>query len=378
MKVNDEQANLQRRLAEAAQAMNDVVGSEAQQSGFPDKVWKLAASADLLGIPFDVEFGGLGHSLPSTVEAFEAFGQALADSGVGFSISTHVVSTGIPLQLFASDYLKRRYLPSICDGSMIGAHAITEPDSGSDASSMQTTAERVGDGYLLSGHKQFISNASIADLIVVYARCGDGGSGTSAFLIPTDSLGLLVESPVDKMGLTRSPMSNVTLDNCYVPAVNLIGEPGSGFFILDRVMKWEILISFSIVVGAMQRRLERCVRRARSRHQFGKAIGSHQSISNKLVDMKIDTETSRRWIRETAERMNAGREVTSDVAITKLLVSESNLRSSLDAVQIFGGAGYLSETGLEAEVRDAVGGTIYSGTSEIQRNRIASMLGLNP
>lgn len=156
----------------------------------------------------------------------------------------------------------------------------------------------------------------------------------------------------------------------------MLGRVGGGFMVMDHVMKREILFSFIVNVGEMQHRLERCVEYAKTRKSFGKAIGSYQTIANKIVDMKVQLETARKWLYDTGEKLQAGENVTQDLAIAKLVTSESNLASSLSAVQIFGGHGYMAEFGLEMEVRNAVGGTIYSGSNEIQYNRIASTLGL--
>ena len=156
----------------------------------------------------------------------------------------------------------------------------------------------------------------------------------------------------------------------------LIGSVGAGFLVLDHVMKWEILCSFSVTVGEMQHRLDRCLDYARSRTQFGSPIGSFQLVSSKLVEMKIGVETSRRWLFDTAEKLLRRENIAVDLAITKLVTSENNVASALAAVQVFGGHGYMTETGIEKELRNAVAGTIYSGTSEIQRQRIATLIGL--
>jgi alkylation response protein AidB-like acyl-CoA dehydrogenase len=284
----------------------------------------------------------------------------------------------VPIQRFGKEALKQRYLSAICNGTMIGAHAITEPSSGSDALGMKTTAVADGDFYVLDGSKTFITNGPIADLFIVYARTDPkpGAWSVSAFVVERNTPGFSVGPPMEKMGLRTSPLCELFFDNCRIPAGNMIGKPGLGFSILDYVMKWEILCSFIINVGEMQHRFERCVEYARTRRQFNTPIGSFQSIANKIVDMKIRVETARSWLYQTGARFQAGANVTTDIAIAKLLASESNVASALDAIQIFGGNGYMTEYGLEKELRNAVAGTIYSGTSEVQRDRIAKMLGL--
>jgi alkylation response protein AidB-like acyl-CoA dehydrogenase len=364
-----------RRLGRALSA--DHIDDDAR-AAFPRSKWELIRECDLLALPFDESWGGLGQSLLTTMYVLEGLGWCCRDAGLSFSATTSMASTGIPLERFGSDDLKARYLPGICGGQLIGSHAITEPRGGSDALNMLTHADADGDHFVLNGSKTFVSNAPIADLFVVYARTHpDGGPlGITAFLIERGTPGLAVGPPLSKMGLRTSPLSEVFLDDCRVPRGQMIGRLGSGYRVLDYVMKREILFSFIVNVGEMQHRLDRCIEYARSRTQFGERIGSYQSIANKIVDMKIQIETSRMLLYDTATRLELGQDVTVDLAISKLVTSRANVASALDAVQIFGGYGYMTEYGVEKDVRNAVAGTIYSGTTEIQYNRIASMLGV--
>ena len=174
-------------------------------------------------------------------------------------------------------------------------------------------------------------------------------------------------------------MCDLTFDGCRVPASHALGGVGRGFLVLSHVMAWEVLCSFIVTVGEMQHRLERCVRYANERTAFGRPIGTFQSVANRIVDMRIGVETARRWLYGAAEALIAhpgARGAETEVAIAKLVTSEANVASALHAIQIFGGSGYLTKTGLEQALRDAVGGTIYSGSSEIQRTRIARLTGL--
>jgi alkylation response protein AidB-like acyl-CoA dehydrogenase len=375
---NDEQRALRDGVAAWCADLNDGHVERDREAAFSWDAWKRVQASGLLRLPFGERWGGLGQSLLTTMYVLEGLGEGCRDGGLAFSVTTHLVSAGVPLQRFGAESARDRYLPGICDGTVIGAHAITEPDGGSDALSMRTTARRAGDGWVLNGSKTFVSNGPVADLLVVYARThpDPGPLGVTAFLVPRDTPGLTVGRPVAKMGLRTSPLSELFLDDCVVPADHVVGRPGGGFLVLDHVMKWEILCSFIVNVGQMQHRLDRCVEYARGRSQFGQPIGSYQAISHKIVDMSIGVATSRRWLYDTARKLATGANVTTDIAISKLVTSEHNVASALAAVQIFGGYGYLAEYGLEKELRDAVAGTIYSGTSEIQRNRIAAMLGL--
>ena len=344
---------------------------------FPRAKWDLIRESGVIGLPFDKEWGGLGQDAMTMVYVLEHLGYGCRDSGLLFTLATQIVSMAIPIQRFGSDELKERYLRQLIDGSMISAHAISEPEAGSDATAMSTTATEDGDSYVINGKKAFCTSGPIADAITVYATTGDGGAtGISAFLVPTDTQGIRVGDPIPKMGLNTSPIGELEFTDCRVPKENLIGKAGGGFFILEHVMGWEILCIFIMMVGEMQRRLEECIRFAKTRTQFGAPIASNQYIAGKIVDQKIGVETSRKHLYDTAERMARGRSAITEIAMAKLVTSEANLSSALAAVQIFGGRGYMREAGLEKELRAAVGGPIYSGTNEMQRIRIASMLGL--
>lgn len=347
---------------------------------FPADTWKSVAESGILRLPFETRWGGSDQGLLTTMYILEDLGHGCRDGGLNFSVSTQMVSVGIPVQRFGSEELKARILPGICDGSALGAHAITEPQSGSDAMNMRTTATATDDGghFVIDGHKAFISNGPVADVFVVYTRTDPtpGPFGLTAFVVERGTPGFTVGPATDKMGLRSSPFCELFFDDCRIPAGNMIGKLGSGFTVMDHVLKWEILNSFSISTGEMQHRLERCIAFAKEREQFGQPIGSFQAIANRIVEMKIGVETSRKWIYDTAEKFLRGQSVTTDLAISKLVVSENNVASALSAVQIFGARGYATEYGIERELRNAVSGTIYSGTSEVQRQRIAKMLDL--
>jgi alkylation response protein AidB-like acyl-CoA dehydrogenase len=374
----DTSSALRDGLARWLDALNTTSTGHDGTSAFPWDRWKLVKDCGLLRLPFESRWGGLGADLRTTMHVLEKLGEGCRDGGLSFSVATHVASTGVPLQRFGSTRLKEVYLPKICAGDAIGAHAITEPDSGSDALNMHTTAVRDKDHFVLNGNKTFISNGPVADIFVVYARTHPAGGslGITAFLVERGTPGFDVGDPVAKMGLHSSPLSDLYFDGCRVPADNVVGRVGWGYRVLHHVMKREILYSFAISAGAMRHRLDRCVDYANTRRQFGKNIGSYQAVAHKIVEMKIGLETSRMWLYAAAEKVMTGVESTMDIAIAKLVTSENNTASALAAIQVFGGYGYLAEYGLEQELRDAVAGTVYSGTSEIQRNRIASMLGM--
>lgn len=377
----------QNELRELATSWGKRLGAHAMERedrhDFDWDAWAAIRESGLLSIPFAEQYGGLGKDLLTTLGVLEAFGYGCEDGGLSFALSTHMVSAGIALTRFASEAQKNRYLTEIVSGAWIGAHAITEPSGGSDAFKMQTRAVRTTrngvTGWCLQGSKTFISNAPIARLLVVYAATDAAKGalgGISVFLLETDTPGLMIGKSIAKMGLKSAPLAEVFFDDCFVPDEQMLGKEGLGFPILDYIMKWEILCSFGINLGEMQRRLEQCLDYAKTRQQFGQHIGAFQAISHKLADMKIKHETARLWLYRTAEKFQQGQNISLDLAITKILTSESNVDTALDAIQIFGGYGYMKEYGLERGLRDAVAGKIYSGTSEIQRNRIARLMGL--
>ncbi len=378
-KWTTEQRDLRIDFADSFAAWSEGHVERDRDSVFPHEQWKLVGDSGLLRLPFDPEWGGLGYDLLTTMFVLEGLGYGCRDNGLNSCVATQLVSTGIPLQRFGSKELKDRYLRSIAEGTRIGAHAITERQGGSDAASMRTSAVRQDDHFVINGEKCFISNGPVADIFLLYVRTkeGSGPFGMTCFIVERDTPGFEIGPTIEKMGLRTSPFCNLTFDNCRVPAANMVGREGKGFLILDYVMKWEVLCAFVVSLGAMRNRLERCVEFARSRTQFGSKIGSYQLIASKIVDMQIGLETARMWLYDTATEFLSGENVTMDLAITKLVTSEANVKSAADAVQIFGGRGYLTEFGLEKDLRDATGGTIYSGTSEIQRDKIARMLGVS-
>ncbi len=366
-------------IAELGSALSeDHIGWD-QRCEFPWHKWQMIRESGILGLPFPSEYGGSDQDLIATMKVLEALGYHCADSGLNMAVSTQIVSTGIPLMRFGTEQQKQNYLSRVCSGGSVCAHAITEPGGGSDAFSMRTSATECGKKYILNGRKTFISNGPIADLFMVYAMTdknqGALGGGT-VFLVERGTPGFSTGEPIAKMGLRTLQLSDLIFEDCQVSTENIIAKPGLGFPILEYVMKWEILCGFAISVGEMQRRLEKSIEYAKNRKQFGQAIGSFQAVANKIVDMQVGVKTSREMLYRTATKIQRKENATIDLAIAKLVASEANVASALHAVQIFGGKGYMVEHGVEKELRNSIAGTIYSGTSEIQRNKIASMLGI--
>jgi alkylation response protein AidB-like acyl-CoA dehydrogenase len=377
--LSPEQVEFYRAVVEFAQGLqrDDVVGRD-RAAEFSYEAWKRCGVFGIQGLPAPAEYGGGGSDVVSTILALEALGYGCADNGLVFSINAHMWTSVVPLWRFGSEEQRRRWLPGLCSGELIGCHAITEPEAGSDPFAMRTIARRTPHGYGLTGQKTFITNAPIADVLIVFARTsqGVGPYGISAFLVERGTPGCSTSREIDKMGLRTSPMSEVVLDDCFVPASSIIGRVGRGAEVFQTSMMWERACIMASQVGLMRRTLETCIAYAKERRQFGKAIAKFESVADKIADMKIAVDASRALVLRVGRLMDQGREAGLEAAIAKTFVSEANVRTQLNAVQIHGGYGYATEMGIERSLRDAVGGTIYSGTSEIQRRIIARHLGL--
>jgi alkylation response protein AidB-like acyl-CoA dehydrogenase len=364
-------------LAFARSLGSDTVARDRERR-FSREDWDRCGAFGLQGLPAPQELGGGGADVVTTMLALEAFGCGCIDAGLVFSVNAHLWTSVIPLWHHGSPEQQERWLPDLCSGRAIGCHAITEPDAGSDPFGMRARATRVDGGYVLDGRKTFITNAPVADLIIVFARLNEGVGpfGICAFLIEAGTPGCSTSAEFDKMGLRTSPMSEVVLDGCFVPDEAMLGRRGRGGEVFHMSMRWERACIMASQVGVMARTLEACLAYAKERQQFGKPIGKFGAISDKLANMKTNVDAARGLVLRVGRLMDAGFDASVEAAEAKVFVSEANVRTQLDAIQIHGGYGYMTEVGLERSLRDAIGGTIYSGTSEIQRSIIARGLGL--
>lgn len=377
--LTPEQEELRQAVARfAAAELNRGLAEDERAGRLRREAWQAAAGFGLLGLPVPEAQGGSGRDLLATVCAMEGLGRGCRDNGLIFALNAQIWAVQMPILHFGTEAQRERYLPGLLDGSRIGAHAMTEEGSGSDAFAVATTATRRGDAYVLRGAKTFVTNAPVADLFVVFATVDReaGPDGITAFLVERGDPGLQVGRGFEKMGLRTSPLGEVFLDDCEVPADRRLGEEGAGVALFNHSMEYERACILAANVGTMERELEACVERARTWKRFGQPIGRFQSVSNRVADMKVRLETARLLLYRAAWLKSRRRRAALESAMAKLWVSECMLESSLDAVRLFGGWGYVAETGVERNLRDAVGGTLYSGTSDIQRVIIARLLGL--
>jgi hypothetical protein len=371
----------QTQLREAAESfarkeLNEGLRERDREGQFNHAGWKKCAQFGIQGLPIAKDYGGMGAGALTTVGILESLGRGCKDNGLVFSINAHMWTLEIPLLDFGSEEQKRRYLPGLCNGELIGGNAMSEPASGSDAYSLRTTAERRGERYVLNGSKVFVTNGAIGDLIVVFATVdrSRGPNGISAFLVQKDFPGFKAGRKLEKMGLRTSPMAELFFEDCEVPVENRLGPEGSGMALFNHSMTWERSCILASAVGAMERLLESCIRYARERKQFGQSIGKFQLVATKIVDMKMRLEEARATLYRTAWLRAQGKRVFVEAALTKLVISENWVKCAEDALQIHGGYGYMTEYEIERELRDALGSKLYSGTSEIQRMLVASLL----
>src|SRR5580704_2040001 len=373
----------QRELKEAAAAfaratLNQDLAERAEPGAFPLAAWQACARFGIQGLPVPAELGGGGSDILTTVLIMEALGYGCRDHGLISSLNAQMWSLQLPLVKFGTPAQQEAYLPGLVSGDLIGVHAMTEPDSGSDAFSMRTRVERKGDAYVLNGTKLYVTNAPVSDVVLVFAAHPDKPkmAGISAFLVEKGTPGFSVTRGLDKMGLRTSPMGEVVLEDCVVPAANRVGSEGAGMAIFNSSMAWERSCILASAVGAMQRQLEACVEYARARKQFGQPIGKFQAVAGKVADMYLRLEAARLLIYQAAWLGQQGKPALAEAAAAKLFTSEAWVTSSLDAIQVHGAFGYMKESGIERDLRDAIASTIYSGTSEIQRVILARLLGL--
>ncbi len=379
--VNAEQLQFRETVVKFARAEltggPDTIARD-RESSFWREGWDACGRFGIQGLPVPEELGGQGGDVLTTALALEALGYGCDDGGLVFSINAHMWSCVVPIWKHGSDEQRAKWLPGLCDGTLIGIHAVTEPEAGSDAFSMTSRAVADGEGWRITGRKTFISNAPVADVFIIFARTteGTGPTGITAFLIDKGTEGLNVPTHLEKMGLRTSPMGEIVLDEIRVGPDQVLGSVGRGARVFQTSMDWERGLIMSAQVGAMQRVTERSIAYAKERKQFGQPIGKFENVADKIADMKVRLDASRALLYRAAHVMDAGADPTASSAEAKVFISEASIQTHMDAMQIHGGYGYMSEFEIERALRDALGGTIYSGTSAIQRRLIARRLGL--
>jgi alkylation response protein AidB-like acyl-CoA dehydrogenase len=372
-------AEQRKRYEEILTAVRERLGSRSPSSGpFTRAKWRSAARLGLAGLCIPADHGGGGLGALDTALCLEAFGRGCPDTGLVFAVSAHLLAGAVPIRDYAQAARRGPLLSGLANGDLIAANAITEDDAGSDISRLAVTARRDGDGYILNGDKSFASNAPDADIIVTYATTSPraGFLGITGFAVPASTPGVIVSEPFAKMGLDGCLAGRVRFQECRIPEDYRLGREGQGGAIFQHSMGWERACLFAAYLGLMEEQLERSVAHARGRRQFGRRIGDFQAVSHRIATMKQRLESSRLLLYRACWMLDRQEDHLEAAALSKVAVSESAVANSLDAIQIFGGSGYLTATGMEQQLRDSVPAMIFSGTTEIQRELVARTMGL--
>lgn len=349
------------------------------KSEFSFEIWKKLGAMGLLGLPFPEEYGGQGADVVTCCLAGEALGHAGVDSGHLLALGAHTYLCTDTLYKHGNEAQRKKYVPKLASGEWIGCMGLTEPGAGSDAASLQTTAVKKGDRWILNGSKTFITNAPVANVCVVYATVDKSKkhAGISAFIVEKDFKGFSTGKPFHKMGVRASTTSEVFFEDCEVPEENVLGNIGEGFMYAHQTLEWDRSALLAPFVGGMQFMIEQCARYASERVQFEKPIKSFQAIQHKLADMKVVLEAARLAVYRVASLKDAGYPINHlQASIAKAFVGDWGFKVTSEAVQIFGGYGYIHDYPVERMLRDAKLAQIGGGTSEVQRLIISRLLAL--
>lgn len=340
---------------------------------FAGSIFAKLGEAGLLGIVIPEEYGGTAASFLSAVLIMEELARNCG--GTALSYGAHAFIGTYNLYKFANDSQRRKYLPDLCTGRKLAAFCLTEPGHGSDAMGLATRAERNGARYVLNGSKTFITNGSVADTFVVFARTGAAGAkGISAFIVERESEGFSAGKPMEKMGMRASPTTELYFENCEVPADNILGVEGQGGYFALEGLDMERTLFSGLPIGLIQGAMDVALKYSQEREQFGQKIGSFQLVQAMIADMGMRLFISRLLAYSAARKLQKGARLTLNASFSKLYASEASVAATLDAIQILGGYGYMREFKVERLMRDAKLVEIGGGTSQIQRLIIAREL----
>ncbi|WP_374410887.1 isovaleryl-CoA dehydrogenase [Novosphingobium colocasiae] len=339
---------------------------------FPRELWPEMGELGLHGITVEKEWGGLGLGYLEHVVAQEEV--ARASASIGLSYGAHSNLCVNQLRRWGNDDQKRRYLPKLISGEHVGSLAMSEAGAGSDVVSMKLRAEKRGDRYVLNGTKFWITNATYADTLIVYAKTGEGSRGITSFIIEKNMPGFSIGQKIDKLGMRGSPTAELVFDDCEVPDSNVMGPLDGGVGVLMSGLDYERTVLSGIQLGIMQACLDTVLPYVRERRQFGRPIGAFQLMQAKVADMYVALNSARAYVYAVARACDAGRTTRFDAAGAILLASENAMKVSLEAVQALGGAGYTKDWPVERYMRDAKLLDIGAGTNEIRRMLIGREL----
>ena len=372
--LTEEQESLRRTVRKFAEKELAPIAAEADEKGeFHREIYDKLAEIGLLGIPCPEEYGGAGLDYMTYIVVIEEIAKHCLATAVGLGVQ------GLPqimINLYGTDEQKGKYLEPLATGEKLGAFALTEPGAGSDAASLKMTARLDGDGYVLNGTKVFITHGGVADVYLVMAKTDPekGSYGISSFIVEDGTPGLSFGKTEKKMGLRSSPTREIIFEDCRIPRENLVGNEGDGFKIAMTALDSGRITIGASAVGLAQAALDESIKYAAQREQFGKPIAAFQGIQFMLADMATYIRAARNLVREAAYLKDAGKPFTHVAAMAKLFATDTAMKVTTDAVQIFGGYGYMQDYPVERLMREAKVTQIVEGTNQIQRMVIARHL----
>ncbi len=374
-RLTEEQEMVRQMARDFAESeLRSGVAERDEKEIFPREQLKKLGELGFYGMVIAEENGGAGFDTLSYIVAMEEIARVDPSVEVILSINNSLVC--YPLEKFGNDYIKSEFLSKLASGEHLGAFCLTEPDSGSDAGAMKTRAVKDGDEWIVNGSKIFITSGSTADdyLVVCVTDKEKGSKGTSAFVIPRETPGVIIGKKEDKLGIRSTDTVGITFEDVRIPEKNLVGQHGDGFKIMLTALDSGRLGVAAQALGIAQAALDESVNYSKERFQFGKPIGSFQAIRNKIADMQMRVSASRHMLYHAAWMKDSGERYTLEAAMAKVYCSESATHCALEAVQIHGGYGYTRDYPVERLLRDAKITEIYEGTSEIQRLVIGRMI----
>jgi alkylation response protein AidB-like acyl-CoA dehydrogenase len=371
------QLELQDEISHFVKHSINKLGFIDEKRPFNAEEWKEVGKIKIQGLPIPEEFGGRGVNALSTAIALEELSYHCEDGGLPFAIAAQMLSCLIPIWKFGSETQKGELLPKLCDGSSMIANSITESEVGSDIYGMKSIAKQVGDYFIINAQKTLITNAPIANWSLIYVATDSEKryfGGISAFLINHNLGGVNSNQNLKKIGLESVQMGNQNFDNVRVSEKDLLGKLGAGGPIFQYSMEWERACLGAVHLGRMKKILDFLIQFVKNRNVGGNPIGKYQSIAHKIADMKVKIETSRLILYKAASHIDLNKETGISASIAKLYISEAYRQMCYDAFSVMGGSAYLSGSFIENYLKDSLSSTIYSGTSEIQRNIISKYL----
>ncbi|WP_106638951.1 acyl-CoA dehydrogenase family protein [Allosphingosinicella vermicomposti] len=356
----------------AADRIQPLAAKIDEEDWFPVELWPEMGALGLHGITVEEELGGLGLGYLEHVVAQEEIARASASIGLSYGAHSNLCVNQI--RRWANPEQKAKYLPKLISGEHVGSLAMSEAGAGSDVVGMKMRAEKKGDRYVLNGTKFWITNAAYADTLVVYAKTGEGSRGITTFIIEKDMPGFSIGQKIPKMGMRGSPTAELVFNDCEVPEENVMGPLNGGVGVLMSGLDYERTVLAGIQLGIMQACLDVVLPYVRERKQFGNPIGSFQLIQAKVADMYVALNSARAYVYAVARACDAGKTTRFDAAGAILLASENAVKTSLEAIQALGGAGYTKDWPVERYLRDAKLLDIGAGTNEIRRMLIGREL----